>query len=100
MPVVYTDTPESTAISRVGYDVFTHELRIVFEDRQGYPEYMWGGVDPEMAALLLGAPSIGQMYHSQIKGRPAFRLKRTLGSFRLAAIGRRIVNKVRPRPRF
>ena len=99
MPVVYTDTPNSSAIARVGYDTITSELRIVFREKPQYPEYIWGGIQKEMAALFLSAPSKGQFYHAQIKGRKAFKLKRALGSYRLAAIGRRIVNKVKG-PRF
>jgi len=99
MPVVYTDTPSSSAIARVGYDTITSELRIVFRERPQYPEYIWGGIKPEMATLFLSAPSKGQFYHSQIRGRPAFKLSRFMGSFRLAAVGRRITNKVKG-PRF
>lgn len=95
MPLVYTDTPNSSAIARVGYDVLTSELRIVFKNKPQYPEYIWGGVTSEMAASFLSSPSKGEFYHAYLKNQKAFRLKRRLGSYRLAAIGRRIVNKVK-----
>ena len=92
MPIVYTDTPSSDAIGRIGYDVITSELRIIFRDKERYPEYIWGGVPRDMAADFLISRSKGGFYHSQLKGKADFKIKKALGSFRLAAVGRRIKN--------
>lgn len=95
MPIVYTDTPESEAIGRVGYDVTTSELRIVFRDKEQYPEYIWGGVEPLMAKDFLFARSKGRWYWENLKGKKTYRIKKVVGSFRIGAVGKRISNFVK-----
>lgn len=91
LKVVYKDTPSSTAIARIGYSVALQELRIVFRDKEEYPEYVWGGVDPELALQFMHvAGSKGKFYHRNLKGRGEMRITSTMGSFKLGAIGRRI----------
>lgn len=95
MPLIYTDTPESTAIARVGYDPLIQMLTIVFRDRPSYPEYQWAGIDKEMAIhFLIVAQSKGKWYHRNLKDVQRFQLRPFFGSRRLAAIGRRIKNVV------
>lgn len=95
LKVVYKDTPNSGAIARIGYSSALQELHIVFRDKPGYPEYVWGGVDPETAYFFMhGAQSKGKFYHQNLRGRGEYQLTSTMGSFKLSAIGRRISKKV------
>ncbi len=96
MPLVYTDTPESTAIARIGYDPILEILTIIFRDKEGYPEYQWLGVDYEMALkFILFAQSKGGWYHQNLKDRIEWQSRPVFGSRRLAAIGRRIKDVIR-----
>ena len=88
MPVIYTDINGSTAIQRIGYDTVTTELRIVFVDKQQYPEYIWGGVENELVKAFFLAPSKGKFYHQYLKDNPRYVISRTLGSYRLSSLGR------------
>jgi len=88
MPIAYNDIKGSTAIQRIGYDTVTGELRIVFKDKFGYPEYIWGGVEPKVIENFFLAGSKGKYYHQWIKGRSEYRVRPAFGSFRLSAIGR------------
>lgn len=91
LKVVYKDTPGSGAIERIGYSSALQELHIVFRDKQEYPEYVWGGVDPELAyQFMYLAGSKGTFYHRNLRGRGEYRLTSTMGSFKLSAIGRRV----------
>ena len=91
MPIVYTDTPESTAIGRVGYDVDTQTLLIAFRDRDQYPEYNFGGVSESLVKSFLLAESKGKFYHRYLKGNRHLVISRPKeGGFKLANIGKRI----------
>lgn len=92
MPLIYRDTPESDAIARIGYDPLTEELRIVFRDRENFPEYVWGSVYREKAMHFLMSSSKGKWYHVNLKDRSEHYMQPAFGSFRLAAIGTRIKN--------
>lgn len=95
LKVVYVDTPQSSAIARIGYSAATQELRIVFRDKEQYPEYVWGGVDPEFAAQFMHlSGSKGKFYHRNLQGRGEYRITPTVGSWRLGSLGRRISKKV------
>jgi hypothetical protein len=89
MPVLYTDTVSSSAIERVGYDVLTTELRIVFRNKEEYPEYVWGNAEKQLKEAFLLAPSKGKFYHQFIKGNPKYTLSRaSFAGWRLQALGR------------
>jgi hypothetical protein len=89
MPVLYTDTNSSSAIERIGYDVITTELRIVFRDKEEYPEYIWGNAEVKLKEAFLLAPSKGKFYHQFIKGNPKYTLNRASRfGWRLQALGR------------
>lgn len=88
MPIVYTITPESDAIDFIGYDTATTEMRIAFRNKNSYPEYIWGGIDKELIERFLFAASKGSFYHNNIKGRREFRVRKAIGSFRVAAFVR------------
>jgi len=96
MPLVYRETPESSAIEVVGYDPLTSELRIVFRGKQGYPEYIWGGFPASQAQDFLFSRSKGEWYHRYIKGRKEYTIKPAIGSFRLAAVIRRLARALVP----
>lgn len=86
MPIVYTDMPGSSALQRIGYDVLTGELRVVFRKQKAYPEYIFGGVPPGTVDSWFLSGSKGRFYHAYIKGR--YRVRPAAGSFRLSAVGR------------
>jgi hypothetical protein len=88
MPLVYNKTPSSGAIEHIGYDPVTGELRILFRKNKQYPEYIWGGIEPKVIENFFLAGSKGKYYHTWIKGRRDYTVKRALGSFRLSAIVR------------
>jgi len=88
MPIVFTDINSSSAIERIGYDVITTELRIVFKDKEDYPEYSWGGVQKPLIEAFFQAPSKGKFYWRYLKDKPEYYINRALGSYKLAALGR------------
>ena len=88
--VMYEDINDSTAIQRIGFSNLTSELRIVFKNKPGYPEYVWGGVEPELFEAFVKSPSKGKFYHAYLKGRGEYRITPTMGTWKLSAIGRRI----------
>lgn len=96
MPLVYRPTPDSGAIEVIGYDPLTSELRIVFRDKKGYPEYIWGGFPASQAHDFLLARSKGEHYHRYIKDRSVYKIRPALGSFRLAAVVRRLSRALVP----
>lgn len=86
MPIVYTPTPGSGAIEHIGYDSVTGELRIRFRDKDEYPEYIWGNVEPKIIEDFFLSGSKGKFYHAYIKGVSRYTVRRAVGSYRMSAI--------------
>lgn len=82
----------STAIERLGYNPLTQELFVLFNKNGRYPEYVFGGVDSELASAFMLARSPGSFYHRHIKENSRYTVNKPLGSFRLGALGRRVRN--------
>jgi hypothetical protein len=85
----------SSAISRIGYNPLTQQLNILFNKGGRYPEYVFGGVEADLATRFMLSRSHGSFYHSNIKDNKAFRVGKPLGSFKLGAFGRRVRNVFR-----
>ena len=90
--MIHRKPTNSSAIERIGYNPLTQELFILFKKNGRYPEYIFGGVQPDMATRFMTARSPGTFYHNNIKQNDSFTVNKPLGSFRLGAIGRRIRN--------
>lgn len=90
--MIHTRVRNSSAIERIGYNPLTQELFILFNKNGRYPEYIFGGVESDLAGRFLMARSKGTFYHTNIKRNKSFTVSKPLGSFRLGAIGRRIRN--------
>ncbi len=56
----------SSAISKIGYDESTHQMRITFTSGS---TYTYQGVPPSVVDAFLSAGSKGWFYHNRIKGR-------------------------------
>ena len=88
--IVHRATPNSSAISRIGYNVLTGDLMILFNKPAGrYPEYRWGGVPRDLAEDFMTSTSPGQFYHRHIR-RGGYRISPSFGSYSLGGIGRGI----------
>jgi hypothetical protein len=90
--MVHRATPESSAIERIGYNFLTRELFILFRKNGKYPEYVYGGVPPDLATSFLLARSKGKFFHARIDNNRNFTVGAPLGSFRLGSLGRRITS--------
>ncbi len=90
--LVMVNTPESTAITKIGYNPLTNELFIRFRKAKPYPLYVWGGIAEEMAIDFMRSRSKGEYYHRNIKDNSKFAVGKPLGSYRLGAVGRRVRN--------
>lgn len=62
----------SKHISDLNHDPLKNELHVTFHDGNSYT---YQGVDSKKFNELLQAPSIGQHFRTQIKGKHAFRKK-------------------------
>lgn len=89
-PMIITETPESSAIIRIGFSPFTGELSILFRKEKNYPEYVWGAVPLEVGLEFLEAGSKGKYYHRRIKNNPKYHVTPALGSRRLAILGKNV----------
>lgn len=90
--MVMINTPESSAIAKIGYNPLTQELFIKFKKTKSYPLYVFGGIREQTAVDFMRAGSKGDYYHTNIKDNKSFSVGKPLGSFRLGAIGRRVRN--------
>lgn len=54
----------STAVRLVAYDGFLRELRVVFSSGSCYD---YKGVSPETYSAMIGARSVGQYFHQNIR---------------------------------